>query len=549
MILNNKNINTEKQFRDNFNFKEVWGKLDIVLVDLENISFTNKEKKEKYLEVMKRCMKLEQNDILTKEEVKDLKNSMEELYVSIYSITNWSDVKKENTFLIICLLHQLANLNTYDIQEIINCIHTNNDFNYDLNKDPDDEPDDNLDDKPDDNPDDGPVDKLEENSDKNPNDKPEKQSDKSKNKLSHEQTDRLTDRQADDADEPIVKHNNSTSKYLYKQLSDPSVTVIQLLNSDTPYEIPCYDFSSVGAMNIISKKLINRSDSKYGDVTIHIIGKGKKVIRQLHLKSKEFLYINTLNGRYIQTSPNLSVSDNHIISRSLTPDGRNTLKNYSFINGTGFLYESKELENIKHFTADDENGFLGIIDKYIALYTNFNFEELFDEMDDFVWICLDGSQYIILNNLGNLKTNFALVLGWYDLISIYFHKNLVYGIKKDGSVISSRPSGGTKNWKEIIYLSIYNDYVLGMNRAGEYFSEGFEINQGLSGQVILSKKGYVVLNENKLWLYYYNNKKPPYSLYSGIKEFAINDFGIVMTDMSNNLLFYDFENGQVTKLL
>lgn len=493
MRLNNKTINTEKQFKDNFLFSEVWEKLKVVLFDLKNIAFIDKIKKDKLLNFINMCMEdMEESNIEINEvdilncfqnglNVMSLNDNFNffkfeevnkygqkailneaysktliELYNEIFKIKSWSVSRKNNTFCVIVALHCLADKEIKDVSEIINSIWVKED-----------------------------------------------------------------DIEAEE----------------YNKLC------IELINSDEPYKIPCYDFKACNSFEIVTKKITNITDSNYGSSKIHIVGVNQSVLQTFELKPKESMYINTINNQFVQAIPNISTSNYHAIYRCNSNDGESTLKRKLFKNNSEYLYDSSKFSGLTQFTVDDENGFIAIVSDRLEIYSNGMFDELFDINENPVWVSIQGSQYIILTSKGSLITNFAMVKEWKNIISIFFSNNAVIGITSNGRIVSTDINLFLDTWFNIISISAYANRAIGMDYNGNLFFQGCTKNKKLKGKIYLCLKGYVVLDDsNSVWLTSYSDSSEPVCIMNNIKEIAVASRVMAAKSKDEVMIFYNFES-------
>lgn len=480
MRLNNKNINTEKQFKDNFDFNEVWTKLEIVISDLGEIVFWDNNRKTRLLGFMnERFRNLETKDELADKFANGINtdymqeefgigiateygNLLNKLYEEMCKGKQWSRNKINNMYYIVLALHCLAGREITQIDGILQTIN--------------------------------------------------------------------------------LKGDKSSIEGILKKPS------IELVNSDKPYIIPCYDFKAGNDFEIVTKKIINISDSKYGSAKVHIVGECDKVIESFELKPKEGVCINTINNQFIQLVPNIGVSNNHLIYRCSSKSFNDTLKRYNFISNTEYLYDGSKLEDLKQFALDDENGFVAIVKDELELYTNNRFDELFYITEKPVWICVQGSQYIVLTSKGNVITNFAPVKKWKNIISIFFKNNTAFGITSDGNVECSRKDLNVFWWKHIISIAAYEDRVVAESTKGELYSAG-NMNTAIPGRYYLWSDGYVILKDDgKVMLGNYDGKTEPYCILLNVKEIAVSNSGIAVRDANDEFMFYSFEERETRKI-
>jgi hypothetical protein len=479
--LNNKNINTEKQFKDNFNFKEVWDKLEIVVSDLKEIVFWDNAKKVKLLiSINERIKELDccnspgdvfadgiDLDYLNQEfgfsKYKGYGDILRNLYNEMFKIKSWPQNKIENTFYIVLAMHCLADKEIREVDEILETIRS--------------------------------------------------------------------------------KEDGSEIEGILKKPS------IELVNSDRPYKIPCFDFKADKDFKIVSKRINNISDSKYGSAKIHIVGEDDKVIETFELKPKESMYINTINNQFLQAIPSIGISNSHIIYKCKSKTFKDTVRRYNFLSSTEHLFDSTNLEGMTQFALDDENGFIAIVKDELELYTNNRFNELFYISEKPVWVCVQGTQYIILTNKGEIITNFAPVKAWKNIIAIYFRDNAALGVTIDGSIISSRNDLQLNKWGKLIFISASEKVSIGMNTRGELHFAGCEIDTTLKGRFFPFSEGYIVLKDDgKVVAASYNSKEEPTAILVNIKEIAVSNSGIAAKDVNDEFMFYNFSDKSIRKL-
>ncbi len=504
MHLHNVQITNGKLLKNQFDFKEIWEKLDIFLVDMQDIALFNKPQKNRILRLIKQCAdKMEavsedanqfglnfrqeteegladrcfhyilgpnfDPDHLEAAQTDFIKQYGEQillLYRKLFH-TALSENKKTNLFCVIFATHFLADVEIENIDETIRIA----------------------------------------------------------------------------SGQPVQQaHGNTTGQNKFDLSSRLDGESIELWNSNEPYFIRQYDFTGGSNFEIQTKKIVNATNSTYGLVYLHVLGENDIILKKMELKPGEFIYIHTLNGQFVRKVPDFSISNVHLISRATSGKEQSFCKTVFHDHLHDMVYQSEELNGITQFCADDDEGFVGIAGGKIIVYSNVESFLYIPETEYYVWVCVLGTQYIALAADGKVISNFLPVKDWSGVISISFTgDNEAYGIRYDGTVLSTRGNGFAGGLKNVVDISAYDNLVVAKMLSGAVQCS-LEASIQNNDQYLATPDGLAVLKENSdVWA---ENCK----IASDILEFAAFGKYIAMKQADGDICLYNLKEQRLDSI-
>lgn len=134
-----------------------------------------------------------------------------------------------------------------------------------------------------------------------------------------------------------------------------------------------------------------------------------------------------------------------------------------FYDNSIITYPVEKLGEVSQFAADDENGFVCIVDKQIVVYSrlfnNKTFAINYQENEHPVKVAVRGSAYLVLTNKGRVYSNCDFDRE--GILSIGINQNqTAYAITSSGEIIANRDISTTLKDKD----SIAEVYFCGLMR-------------------------------------------------------------------------------------
>lgn len=257
-----------------------------------------------------------------------------------------------------------------------------------------------------------------------------------------------------DVDEVFSLCNfNRTSFDQFEEKLADEPTLIEVDSRAEPYKFNLVPLKERLEGEIRTVKLVNGSSSQLGFATLQIIGDGGVVIKSYILKSGEVLFGNFIGNHIIEFFPRMSISCEHCIYIKKIATGKQILERRIFYDNSIITYPVEKLGEVSQFAADDENGFVCIVDKQIVVYSrlfnNKTFAINYQENEHPVKVAVRGSAYLVLTNKGRVYSNCDFDRE--GILSISINQNqTAYAITSSGEIIANRDISTTLKDKDSI---------------------------------------------------------------------------------------------------
>lgn len=265
--------------------------------------------------------------------------------------------------------------------------------------------------------------------------------------------------------EHIQKHVISQEDFNMLLMDNKTTEICLWPTGNCEYTINNYNFEYTKPLKIVTKKIVGYASKDYGNIKIKVLDRNGNIQHKITLQSKIPIYINTINGDFINMQPRVSMGDFQMVY--IDKEGKRLIReehvspNKMEMSVPEYRYFSVGNDKTTAIIKSD-----GKVRFYTNDYTLNSYNNIVCQNGEAVQVCVLDSNYLILKSSGEVESNMTNV-DWKEIISIALtHHGIAVGLKANGKVICNNKDQDLSRWENVISITAAYNYIAGITSTG-----------------------------------------------------------------------------------